>query len=110
MHTTEKILQLTESYWLNLHDEKKVEQRLIQQGLNEGQLNIARTFLRKKKCAAKRATGIFWLIAGVLMLGVGFISTVFLFHSGDSFQLVLYGLTLIGIVAVGIGCYFIFSE
>lgn len=105
----EKVEQITESFWLSLHNEEKVEQRLVKQGLSVEELEIAKTFMKKKRCAARRASGVIWLIAGILMLGIGFISTVFLFHSGDSFQMVMYGLTLIGLSAVGFGCYLVFA-
>jgi hypothetical protein len=59
--------------------------------------------IRSEFYARKRSRGIKWIAYGSFLLLTSFILTVFLFHKNASIDVVMYGLTSVGIVMLMIG-------
>lgn len=91
------------------HDLKSVEAHFRKEGLPDDVVQSVMSAIRKKRHAERSQYGTIMLIAGVLLLGLGFFSCVTLTHGGtSSLDFALYGLTTIGAIIVIVALVFIF--
>jgi hypothetical protein len=91
------------------HDLNSVEAHFKNEGLPEELVEAVMKAIRKKRHTERSQYGTIMLIAGVLLLGIGFFSCVTLTHGGaSSLDFALYGLTTIGAIIVIVALVFIF--
>lgn len=64
--------------------------------------------IKKMRNAKQSKTGSLFILAGVLVLGVGFISCIVVHNLGGSMAFPLYGMTSIGLILLMIGLMMIF--
>lgn len=91
------------------HDLRSVEAHFKNEGLPDDVVEAVMQAIRKKRHAERSQYGTIMLVAGVLLLGIGFFSCVTLTHGGSSsLDFALYGLTTIGAIIVIVALVFIF--
>ena len=96
-------------YWHENHfNDDQIKLKLIEKNHNSDEIEACFAALAKHKDQKKRTRGTLIIVAGVLLLGIGFILTVSFFHSGKSINGVMYGLTSLGLILVFWGCKEVF--
>lgn len=88
-------------YWHENHfTDEQISKKLHEKNLNEAEVQTYLVSLKKHKEQKKRTKGSLIIVAGVILLGIGFILTVSFYHSGKSINEVMYGLTTLGLILV----------
>lgn len=86
-------------------DFEMIEIKLATKTENNDQINEIIKQLKKIRHEERRKTGLQKLALGSVLLVVGFLITAVNFHSNQSFTLVMYGFTTIGISLMLWGVY-----
>lgn len=90
-------------------DAKGIETILLKKGIESQHLDGVLKQIKRSMHAKRSKTGVQLIIAGVLLLGLGFIASIVLHLNGsNSLDFPLYGLTAIGATILIIGLVFIF--
>lgn len=88
---------------------KYIETKLSEKGIPDEQLEAIMKEIRKLWHAKRSKNGGSLVLLGVLLLGVGFVSSIYLHFTGsNSLDFPLYGLTAAGAVILIIGLVYIF--
>jgi hypothetical protein len=96
--------------WLHQHVSiSEIKMRIEAEGANESEVVQLMNHVKKIYYAEKRKRGTLIILAGSVLLLIGFIMTVFNFHSNTSFQYVMYGFTSAGLLVIFFGLYDIFG-
>jgi hypothetical protein len=94
---------------LKLHQEgypvKTIQMMLQKEGLKEEMLVEALCRIKLLVYKKRKNKGVSLMIGGGLLLLFGFVSTVFLFHANHSFDMIMYGFTIVGTILMGWGTY-----
>lgn len=105
------------AYWsrvVKLHREgypiNTIRQLLKNEGADEVLVTEALCKLKLILYKKKKNKAVVIMIVGAVILLMGFVMTVLLFHSNHSFDLFLYGFTSIGILLLGYGVYEVFQQ
>ena len=85
-----------------------IEEHLEKNGADEETIREVRRQLYKHVQAKKRKTGLIFVVIGVILLGMGFLSSLGMFYSGGEFNFALYGFTMAGLIVMFIGLVQIF--
>ncbi len=83
----------------------KIQAILKKEGLPDELLTEALCRLKLLIYKKRKNRGVFLMIAGSLVLLIGFILTVFLFHANHDFDIFMYGFTITGTCLLGYGAY-----
>ncbi|MCC6837755.1 MAG: hypothetical protein IT234_04360 [Bacteroidia bacterium] len=89
-------------------DNAFIESHLQQQGLDSNLLSSILEQVKRLRNAKRTQNGSMLILAGVVLLGLGFVSCIFLHDAGASVDFALYGLTAIGAVVLVAGLAMIF--
>ncbi|MBL7890102.1 MAG: hypothetical protein JNL24_11130 [Bacteroidia bacterium] len=89
-------------------DNAFIESHLQQQGLDSHLLSSILEQVKRLRNAKRTQNGSMLILIGVILLGLGFVSCIFLHDSGASVDFALYGLTAIGAVVLVAGLAMIF--
>ncbi len=90
-------------------DKKSIEKHLLNKGLNSSEIEYLYKSARNKQGTLRTKNGKTLVLIGVMLLGIGFISSFLMYHSGGNFSLPLYGITLVGLLLLFIGLVLIFQ-
>lgn len=97
----EKVMKLyREGYPL-----KQIQSILIKEGVEETSLTEALCRLKLIIYKKRKARGVLMMVAGAVILLIGFVMTVFLFHANHNFDVFMYGFTIAGTLVLGYGAY-----
>lgn len=86
-----------------------IEKKLIPSVIDEENIAELKKLLKKLNHERKRKRGANTIVAGISLLGIGFLLTVFFFHQGTSINYAMYGFTIAGILIVFVGLIDIFG-
>lgn len=89
-------------------DNAFIEAQLTQQGLDSTSITEVLEQVKRIRNAKRTQNGSMLVLAGVILLGLGFISCIFLHDAGASVDFALYGLTAIGAIVLIAGLAMIF--
>lgn len=84
---------------------KSIESILQKEGCDEILLTEALCKIKLISYKKRKGRGVTYMITGGLILLIGFIMTVFLFHANHDFDIFMYGFTIIGTLILGFGAY-----
>ncbi len=107
----------TSLYWnkvLKLHREgynpQRIQSILLKEGIDE--IVIAETLckLKLKIYKERKDRAVIMVVVGACILLAGFLATVFLFHNNHDFDVIMYGVTTIGMLVMGYGAYEVLSK
>lgn len=91
------------------HNLTSLEAHFKKEGLPDDVVETVMKAIKKKRHTERSQYGTIMLVAGVLLLGIGFFSCVTLTHGGSSsLDFALYGLTTVGAIIVIVALVFIF--
>lgn len=86
-----------------------IHQKLVEAGLVEEKASALVDSIVNERVSKHRQRGIILILVGSVLLVLGFLLTVFLFHANASIDLVMYGLTSVGILILLKGLVDIFG-
>lgn len=90
-------------------DKKYIETKLSEKSIDPQQLEEIMKQIKRLWHAKRSKNGAQLVLLGILLLGGGFISTIFLHFTGsNSLDFPLYGITATGCIILVIGLIFIF--
>lgn len=102
----------TDQYYaraLQLHKEgysvKTIQQILMKEGLKEDMLAEALCRIKLLVYKKRKSRGVNMMVAGGILLLIGFGMTVMMFHQSANFDLVMYSFTILGTLLMGYGAY-----
>ena len=94
---------------LKLHNEgysvKNIHHMLMKEGVKEELLVEAMCRIKLLVYKKRKSRGVMMMVAGGILLLVGFIMTVMMFHQHSNFDLVMYGFTITGTLLMCFGAY-----
>lgn len=90
-------------------DKSDIERKLNEMGADATVVETIMAQLKKIHYAKRRSRGVILFFIGAVILVVGFVITFLLFHSGDSMQWAMYGLTTLGTAILFFGIVDIFG-
>lgn len=90
-------------------DLSEIESALREKGTDEIIIKKVSEYLKKINHKKRIQNGSFMVLIGVILLGLGFISCIFLHDNGLSVDIGLYGLTGLGALILIIGLYLLFN-
>jgi|GEM_PF-2846329 len=104
-------------YWnkvLQLHREGYAPQRiqsiLLNEGLDELILTEAICKLKLQIYKERKSRAVKMVVIGSCILLAGFLATVFLFHNNHDFDVIMYGVTILGMIVMGYGAYEVLNK
>jgi predicted nucleotide-binding protein (sugar kinase/HSP70/actin superfamily) len=83
----------------------EIEKRLFEKTIDVSVVSEIMIQIKKVHYAVKRKQGLIKMGFGSIFLVVGFFITYFNFHSNQSFDIVMYGSSSIGVILVFMGLY-----
>jgi hypothetical protein len=89
-------------------DNAFIESQLTQQGADQTTLAEVLVQVKRIRNAKRTQNGSMLVLLGVVLLGLGFVSCIFLSDTGASLDFALYGMTAIGAVILIAGLAMIF--
>ncbi|MBL7884498.1 MAG: hypothetical protein JNL69_10550 [Bacteroidia bacterium] len=89
-------------------DNAFIEAHLTQQGVDSKLMVEILEQVKRIRNAKRTQNGSMLVLAGVVLLGLGFVSCIFLHDAGASVDFALYGLTAIGAIVLIAGLAMIF--
>ncbi len=89
-------------------DNAFIESHFQQQGVDSTVLSTVLEQVKRLRNAKRTQNGSMLVLIGVILLGLGFVSCIFLVDGGASLDFALYGLTAIGAVVLVAGLAMIF--
>ena len=78
---------------------------LQKEGMKEELLVEAMCRIKLLVYKKRKTRGVQMMVAGGVLLILGFVMTVVMFHQNVSFDLIMYGFTSIGTILLGYGAY-----
>ena len=87
----------------------EIESALKEKGTDEAIIKKVIDYLKKAEHKKRIQNGNLLVLVGVILLGLGFISCIFLHDAGMSVDIGLYGLTGLGAVILVIGLFLLFN-
>lgn len=94
---------------LKLHNEgysvKTIHHMLMKEGLKEDLLVEAMCRIKLLVYKKRKSRGVNMMVAGGILLLIGFAMTVMMFHQNANFDMVMYGFTILGTLLMGYGAY-----
>jgi hypothetical protein len=76
----------------------EIREQLKDDGYPQDEVNLMIRAIKSEDYLKRRKRGIILGVTGSILLVIGFILTVIFYHSGISFNLVMYGMTSLGIL------------
>ncbi len=86
-----------------------IHQKLVAAGISEERVSQFVDTILSERLSKRRQRGILLILIGSVLLVLGFLLTVFLFHANASIDVVMYGMTGVGILILMIGLVDIFG-
>ena len=90
------------------HDFTAIAAHFKNAGVDEETVETIIRLLKKRRTAERSQWGTVMILAGVLLMGIGFFSSFILHGSNSSISFALYGLTTVGAIILLAGLFFIF--
>lgn len=84
-------------------DDNQIELELKQKGMTESEIQQLMSHIVKLRGAMRTRQGSLLVLAGVIILGIGFLSCVAIHFLGGEIGLPLYGVTVLGLILVFLG-------
>ncbi len=101
----EQVFQYAENL-LDAHkDAQEIEQSLRQKGISEEEVGEIMRYIRKKEHAIMGKKGLTKVIIGGALLAGGFLISCINFHANQSFNVIMYSSTSLGLFIVLWGLY-----
>lgn len=107
--TTEQYIQEAEIMYRQHFQTQIIEEHLEKEGADDATIRAVRKHLYKLIHARRRKSGSIFVGIGVVLLGLGFLSSFGLFYSGGEINYALYGFTIAGISVLFFGLVQIFE-
>jgi len=88
---------------------EEIVSALKTKGIEQDKIEKIIAYLKKAEHKKRIQNGNFLVLIGVVLLGLGFISCIFLHDAGMSVDIALYGLTGLGALILVIGLFLLFN-
>lgn len=90
------------------YERQVMKQKLIELGFDDEAVDICFDQFMKLRAGQQRRTGFTLVLIGAFILVISCILTIIFFHKNQSLDLVMYGLSGIGVIILIIGFTYIF--